>query len=324
MKVGVIGAGYWGRNLIRVAHELDVLDSVFDTDEAALTRIAQEYPDVGLELDLRALLDRQIDAVLIAAPAPLHAELALEGVASGKHVFVEKPLAMNPDDAATVVRAAGAGGRTLFVGHLLLYHPAVQRMIGLIREGAIGELRHVRSRRLSWGRLRAEENVWWSFAPHDIALILEIFEETPHAVHGSTTAFVRPGIADFAYADLAFSGGRSAHVEVSWIDPDRSSRLDVFGSKGVLRLCDERDGATLTLTRCGDERDASGVQLWREDEQRIDFTPAEPLKTELRAFVDAVRGGTRPLTDGDEGLSVVRVLAMLEDCNYRRSLEVSA
>jgi len=324
VKVGVIGAGYWGRNLIRVAHELDVLESVFDTDEAALTRVAQEYPNVGLELDLRALLDRQIDAVLIAAPAPLHAELALEGVASGKHVFVEKPLAMNPDDAATVVRAAGAGGRTLFVGHLLLYHPAVQRMIGLIREGAIGELRHVRSRRLSWGRLRSEENVWWSFAPHDIALVLAIFEETPHAVHGSTAAFVRPEIADFAYADLAFSRGRSAHIEVSWIDPDRSSRLDVFGSKGVLRLCDARDGATITLTRCGDERDGVGAQLWREDEQRIDFTPAEPLKTELRAFVDAVREGTRPLTDGDEGLSVVRVLAMLEESNCRRSLEVSA
>ena len=324
MKVGVIGAGYWGRNLIRVAHELDVLESVFDTDEAALRRVGKAYPYVGLELDLRALLDRQIDAVVIAAPAPLHAELALEGVASGKHVFVEKPLAMNPDDAATVVRAAGAGGRTLFVGHLLLYHPAVQRMIGLIREGAIGELRHVRSRRLSWGRLREAENVWWSFAPHDVALVLAIFEETPSAVHGSTVAFVRQGIADFAYADLAFSGSRSAHIEVSWIDPDRASRLDVFGSKGVLRLCDSRDGASLTLTRCGQESGDTGVRLWCEDEQPIDFTPAEPLKTELRAFMEAIRAGTQPITDGDEGLRVVKVLAMLEDCNHRRSLEVSA
>ena len=323
MKVGVIGAGYWGRNLIRVAHEIDVLESVFDTDRAALTWVAQEYPGVVLEGDLRALLDRQIDAVVIAAPAPLHADLALEAIASGKHVFVEKPLAMNPDEAATVVRAAYAGGRTLFVGHLLLYHPAVQRMIGLIREGAIGELRHVRSRRLSWGRLRTAENVWWSFAPHDIALVLGIFEETPYAVHGSTAAFVRERIADFAYADLAFSQGRSAHIEVSWLDPDRSSRLDVFGSKGVLRLCDAREGASLTLTRCGEEEDETGMRLWREDEERIDFTPAEPLKTELRAFIDAIAAGTRPLTDGDEGLSVVRALSMLEDCN-RRSLEVSA
>lgn len=324
MKVGVIGAGYWGRNLIRVANELGVLESVFDTDKAALTWVAREYPGVGLEMDLRAFLDRQIDAVVVAAPAPLHADLALEAVASGKHVFVEKPLAMNPDEAATVVRAAYAGGRTLFVGHLLLYHPAVQRMIGLIREGAIGELRHVRSRRLSWGRLRSVENVWWSFAPHDIALVLGILEEAPYAVHGSTGAFVREGIADFAYADLAFSRGRSAHIEVSWLDPDRSSRMDVFGSKGVLRLCDAREGASLTLTRCGEEEDETGMHLWREDEERIDFTPAEPLKTELRAFVDAVAAGTRPLTDGDEGLSVVRTLSMLEDCTHRRSLEVSA
>lgn len=325
MKIGVIGAGYWGRNLIRVAHELGVLESVFDSDETALARVAQEYPRVAVEADLRRLLDRPIDAVVIAAPAPLHAELALEAVAAGKHVFVEKPLAMNPHDAATVVRAARAGGRTLFVGHLLLYHPAVQRMIGLIREGAIGELRHVRSRRLSWGKLRAVENVWWSFAPHDIALALGIFEEAPYGVQGSTVAFVREGVADFAYADLAFSRGRSAHIEVSWIDPDRSSRLDVFGSKGVFRLCDAREGASLTLTPCGEVDDEAGVPcLWREDEQRIDFTPAEPLKTELRAFIEAVGAGTRPLTDGDEGLSVVRVLSMLEDRNPRKSLEVSA
>ena len=325
MKLAVIGAGYWGRNLIRVAHELNVLESVFDTDETALARLADEYPGIGLDRELATLLDRDIDAVVIAAPAPLHAEIALEAVASGKHVFVEKPLAMNPDEAATVVRAAGAGGRTLFVGHLLLYHPAVQRMIGLLREGAIGDVRHVRSRRLSWGKVRRAENVWWSFAPHDIALALEIFEEPPLAVQGSTSAFITEGIADFAYADLSFSRSRSAHIEVSWIDPERSSRLDVFGSSGVLRLCDAREGPSLTFTPCGAEKSAAGAAtLWREDERRIDFMPAEPLKRELQAFIDAVRTGTAPLTDGDEGLRVVRVLSMLEESSYHTSMEVPA
>ena len=312
MKLGIVGSGYWGQNLVRVSHELGVLESVCDANEAALTGIAEQYPDVGLELEISSLLERDIDAIVVAAPANLHAELALEAIAAGKHVFVEKPLAMSADDAATVVRAARAGGRVCFVGHLLLYHPAVRRMIGLIREGAIGDIRHVRSRRLSWGKLRAHENVWWSFAPHDVALVLELFEAFPEGVRGSLAGFVRPRIADFAYADLQFTGGRTAHIEVSWLDPDKKSRVDVFGSKGTLRLLDSREGAQLILTPCGDRPDDLGrPELWREDPRTIDFTPAEPLAAEIGAFVDAVDNGSRPITDGEEGLRVVQVLSML-------------
>jgi UDP-2-acetamido-3-amino-2,3-dideoxy-glucuronate N-acetyltransferase len=316
VKVGVIGAGYWGANLVRVCAELGILESVCDANEAAVAKVADQYPEIGLEFDLASLLERDIDAVVIAAPAPLHAELALEAIAAGKHVFVEKPLAMSADDAATVVRAARAGGRTLFVGHLLLYHPAVRRMLGLIAEGAIGDVRHVRSRRLSWGRLRAQENVWWSFAPHDIAVTLEILGGVPDSVKGSMSAFVRPQIADFAYADMIFGGGRSAHIEVSWLDPDKTSRLDVFGSAGVLRLTDSRDGAQLTLTLCGDRHAERGqIELWREDPREISFGTSEPLAAEMQAFIDAVTAGTRPMTDGEEGLRVVQVLTMLATNN---------
>jgi len=316
VKVGVIGAGYWGANLVRVCSELGVLESVCDANEAAIAKIAEQYPEAGLEFDLASLLERDIDAVVIAAPAPLHAELALEAIAAGKHVFVEKPLAMSADDAATVVRAARAGGRTLFVGHLLLYHPAVRRMLALIHEGAIGDVRHVRSRRLSWGRLRSQENVWWSFAPHDIAVTLEIFGGTPESAKGAMSAFVRPQIADFAYADLIFTGGRSAHIEVSWLDPDKTARLDVFGSTGVLRLTDSRGGAQLTLTPCGDARtERDHIELWREDSRDIPFGTSEPLVAEMQAFIDAVTAGTRPLTDGEEGLRVVQVLTMLASNN---------
>lgn len=325
MKVGVVGSGYWGQNLVRVCAQLGVLESVCDANEAALALVGQSYPDAGLEFEMSSLLERDIDAVVIAAPATIHAELALEAIASGKHVFVEKPLAMSPEDAATVVRAARAGNRTLFVGHVLLYHPAVQRLIGLVREGAIGDVRHVRSRRLSLGKLRAHENVWWSFAPHDVAIVLEILESFPENVRGSMAGFVRPLIADFAYADLQFSNGRTAHIETSWLDPDKSSRLDVFGSKGVLRLVDSREGAEVTLTPCGDRPDQLGrPELWRDEPRRIDFTPAEPLLAELRAFVDAVENGTRPVTDGEEGLRVVQVLSMLTNHAYHPSQEAIA
>ena len=317
MRVGVIGAGYWGANLVRVCHELGVLESVCDASEAIIAGVADRYPNVGLEFDVPSLLKRNIDAVVIAAPAAVHAELALEAIAAGKHVFVEKPLSMSVEDGGAVVRAARAGGRTLFVGHVLLYHPGIRRMLGLIEEGAIGEIRHVRSRRCSWGKLRAHENVWWSFAPHDIALMLEIFAEVPQTVRGMLSGFVRPAIADFAHADLQFTHGRSAHIEVTWLDPEKTSRLDVFGSKGVLSFIDAREGARLTITPCGDREDERGQpELWREAPRSIDFTPAEPLAAEMRAFIDAVKLGRTPLTDGEEGLRVVRVLAMLAQQDY--------
>lgn len=316
-RIGVIGAGYWGSNLIRVCNELGVLESVCDANEAALATVAQAYPKVGLEFEIASILKRDVDAVVIAAPAAVHAELALEAIAAGKHVFVEKPLAMSTDEASTVVRAARAGERVLFVGHVLLYHPAVQRLLELIREGTIGDVRHVRSRRVSFGKLRPQENVWWSFAPHDVAVTLEIFGAFPETVRGALAGFVQPQIADFAYADLIFTGGRTAHIETAWLDPDKTARLDVFGSRGVLTLVDSRDGARLTLTPCGDRLDDRGrPELWREPPRDVSFTPTEPLKAEVRAFLDAIEKGVHPITDGDEGLRVVNVLAMLGSHDY--------
>jgi UDP-2-acetamido-3-amino-2,3-dideoxy-glucuronate N-acetyltransferase len=321
-KLGVVGAGRWGRNIVRVCDQLGVLDSVCEANEAALSAVAVDYPHVNLECEIASLLARDIDAVVIAAPAVVHAELALRAIAAGKHVFVEKPLAMTVDDAASVVRAAQAREVTLFVGHLLLYHPAIQRMTELIREGAIAGVRHVRSRRLSWGTLRSNENVWWSFAPHDISLSMEIFGEEPQKVTGSFSAFVRPQIADFAYADLTFTRRRSAHIETSWLDPDKSSRLDVFGETGVLRLIDSREGASLTLTPCGTRYDDfDRPELWKDEPRAVSFTPAEPLAAEMRAFVDAVENGTRPITDGENGLAVVKVLSMLGARAKRGNLE---
>jgi predicted dehydrogenase len=229
---------------------------------------------------------------------------------------------MTIDDAAAVVRAARAAQVTLFVGHVLLYHPAVQRMLGLIREGAVGAVRHVRSRRLSWGTLRANENVWWSFAPHDVALMLEIFGDAPLTVTGSSSAFIRAQIADFAYADLTFTRRRSAHIETSWLDPDKSSRLDIFGETGVLRLIDSREGASLTLTPCGARYDDfDHPELWQDEPRAVAFTPAEPLAAEIRAFIDAVENSTRPITDGENGLAVVKILSMLGARAKRRNLE---
>lgn len=314
-RIGVIGAGYWGANLIRNCRELGVLAAVCDTQLRALDEVRSRYPGTGLFCDVHAMLDHaKLDAVVIAAPAPAHAALALAAIDAGKHVFVEKPLALNVQDAERVVQAAEAAGVTLFVGHVLLYHPAVRAMLKCIEQGRIGRVRHLRSRRLSWGRLRAHENVWWSFAPHDCALMIEIMKATPSSATGWLSAYVRPGLGDFAYADFAFDDGRSAHIEVSWLDPDKSSRIDVFGSEGTLTFVDSREGATLTLTSCGDRLDTSGEpELWRGGTEQIDLPGGEPLRLELEAFCRAIRGAREHIpTDGREGLEVVRALAMFD------------
>lgn len=309
-----MGAGYWGANLVRNCAQLGVLAAVCDADLRALETVRSKYDNVALFCDFETMLrNAKINAVVLASPAAMHAGMALRAIEARKHVFVEKPLALTVEDAQSVVDAAAAAGLVLCVGHVLLYHPAVRTMLRLIRAGKIGDVRHLRSRRLSWGKLRAHENVWWSFAPHDCALMLEVFGRFPTGVTSSTSAFIQNGIADFAYADFRFDAGASAHVEVSWSDPDKSSRVDVFGSTGVLTLTDSREGAALRFTPCGAKPDAYGrPELWKANAESIDVPSGEPLRFELEAFIHALRGGRLPPTDGHEGLAVVRALSMIE------------
>ncbi len=313
-RIGVIGAGYWGANLIRNCSEMGVLAAVCDADLHRLDEVRSRYSQVQIYVDADSMLQHaRLDGVVIAAPAPAHASLALRAIEARKHVFVEKPLALSVADAERVVEAAHGAGVRVFVGHVLLYHPAVRTLLEYVNEGRIGRVRHLRSRRLSWGRLRAHENVWWSFAPHDCALMIEIMRDTPVNATGWLSAYVRPGLGDFAYADFAFADGRSAHIEVSWLDPDKSSRIDVFGSEGTLTFIDSREGGTLTLTPCGDRIDARGEpELWRGESEQIVLPAGEPLRLELEAFVRAVRGGGEIPTDGREGLEVVRALEMVD------------
>jgi predicted dehydrogenase len=289
-----------------------------------LTNVESTYPDVARYNELHALLRRPIDAVIVAAPAPLHAEIACAALRAGKHVFVEKPLALCREDALAILRAGQEAQRHVFVGHVVLYHPGVRALLDQVRAGTIGEVRHVRSRRLSFGTIRPHENVWWSFAPHDVALVLEILGEMPEAARGSLWSFVRPQIADFAYADLAFSGGRSAHIEVSWLDPDKAVRLDVFGSKGTLTFADGPGGGSVKLIASSVALNGAAAAEHRQDAARaIPFAAAEPLEVEMRAFLRLISEGTPAPTGGAEGLRVVEVLAML-DRSRSPSLEAIA
>lgn len=314
-RIGVAGTGKWGMNVVKTCANLGYLNAVCDKDLRPLEEIRSRYDDVRLFCDFDTMLQLgKITAVAIAAPAQYHSELAIRALQAGLDVFVEKPLALSVEDAQRVVETAAEFRRKLVVGHVLLYHPGVQAMLSMISSGAIGEVRHVRSRRSSWGRLREHEDVWWSFSPHDVALVLAIFGEEPESASGSAGAFVRPHIADIAYADFRFSMGRTAHVEANWIDPQKNSQTDVFGSTGVLSFRDGADGGTLRYTPGGDRLSIGGtVELVREETVDVPVAAGEPLAIELEAFARFVRGGRVPPTDGREGLAVVRALSMVRD-----------
>lgn len=302
-RVGVAGAGYWGANLVRACGELGVLHAVADPDPQRLAAVRAAHPGVLATPDYSALLDA-VDAVVIAAPAAEHAALALEAIRHRRHVFVEKPLALTLADARRVADAADAAGVTAFVGHVLLYHPAVRALLEAARSGAVGNVTHVRSRRLNLGKIRTHEDVWWSFAPHDVALCLALLGPGVTGASGSLQHARGAAVADFAYADLTFTGGRSAHVEVSWLDPNRSARLDAFGTRGVLTFEDSRAGATLVRR----VYDASAPVPVAGPPEAIAFEAGEPLRLELEAFLACVAGGPPAPTSARAAVDVVAIL----------------
>lgn len=316
IRLGVLGGGYWGQNLIRTCADLEVLDAVCDTDEGVRAALLAAYPTVSVHDDPARLFDEQLDGILIATPAETHAPLALAALERGFHVFVEKPMALDIPEAERMVEAAARAGRQLFVGHLLLYHPAVRKMRALIAEQLIGRVWHVRSRRLSLGKLRQRESVWWSFAPHDVALILSLMGEEPKSATASQTGWLSSRLPDTAYADFHFSDRRTAHVEVSWLDPSKTARLDVFGTDGVVTFEDFRVGQRLTVSLCGarrDERDA--LRTWRGETYEVPVEPSEPLREEILAFLTSIVFGIPAESDGKEGLAVLRALRLADEAS---------
>lgn len=319
VRLGIIGAGYWGSNLVRVCSELGVLDSVCDADAATRDAVKGSYPQVEVLDNLGALLARDINAAVVATPAQTHAEVTIAALRAGKHVFVEKPLALSVADAERVAVAAQTEERVVFVGHLLLYHAGVRKLKELLDDGKIGRVWHLRSRRLSLGKLRNHETVWWSFAPHDVALMLSIMHGEPESVVAAQASRIG-GLSDVAYADFTFSKGRTAHIEVCWLDPEKSARLDVFGDQGVVTLNDSRSGSVLWMKRFEVGVDTSGKPtVSRGEETRIEFEAEEPLVAEMRAFAECVRMQKPSETNVRQGIAVIRTLAMADRALALRS-----
>ncbi len=319
VRVAVAGLGYWGPNIARNLAAIAGCEVTWliDASEQARERIASSFPDARITAELAdALGDEQLDAVALATPVPTHAELATAVLESGKHCFVEKPLATNAADAEAAVAAAERSGRVLMVGHLLEYHPAVTRLKELIDADELGALYYIYGTRLNLGKLRADENALWSLGAHDVSVALHLIGEEPVECVARGASYVRRPVEDVAFCFLRFPSGVVSHLHLSWLDPHKERRITVVGARRMATFDDMLIEGKLTIYDKGFDEDTSswGEYIARSGDT---FSPRipnrEPLRLELEHFLECVRSGSTPRSDGASGLRVVRVLEALQE-----------
>lgn len=308
-RVAVIGCGYWGQNLVRVFHALKALHVVCESTPSRADVARRLAPEVCVLDDIADVLrDPEVEAVVIATPAETHARIASAALAAGKHVFVEKPLALTYRDGRNLVQQADAAGLVLMVGHILEYHPAVTELVRRVRNGELGQVQYIYSNRLNLGKVRKEENILWSFAPHDVAVMLRIVGAMPYEVSATGGAYLQPNIADVTVTNLLFDHGVRGHIFVSWLHPYKEQRLVVVGSKAMAVFDDVSKDRKLVLYDQGIEWIDGQPTPRKSDAEVVNISADEPLREEANQFLQAIANGTRPLTDGESGLNVLQVL----------------
>ena len=309
--LALIGAGYWGKNLARNFHALGVLHTLCDLSPAILDSYGPDYTGVEKTDSVESVWANQtITQVAIAAPAVHHHKLAKAAILAGKDVYVEKPLCLKIEDAEELTALARLHGRILMVGHLLQYHPYVRQLQEWVNSGTLGVVRYITSNRLSLGKFRREENVLWSFAPHDLSVILSLAgDQLPEKVACSGSGYLTPGVEDVVVVNLTFAGGLGAHVYASWVSPYKEQKLTVVGSKALAVFDDTKTWAEkLALYRNYMEETAAGPVPLKTPADYTVLPAAEPLRAECEHFLDCCRSRHAPRTDGTEGSRVLRVL----------------
>ena len=309
MRIAVIGAGYWGANLVRAFHQLGALDRICDFSSERLTRLAEQYPGVRMESSYDAILeDPAIDAVVVATPAECHFTMARQALMAGKDVYVEKPLTLHCDEAEALTKLAEQEKRILMVGHLLEFHPAIVRLQELIDQGELGRLEYIYSNRLNLGKVRREENALWSFAPHDISVILLLMKQMPIQVTATGGTYLQPNIADVTVSTMLFNRGVRAHIFVSWLHPYKEQKLVLVGERRMAVFDDIRKTDKLQLHDKKIDLVNGQFVVEKTAAKTIDFSPEEPLLLECRHFLECLETRRTPKTDGHDGWRVLKVL----------------
>ena len=325
VRVGVVGLGYWGPNLARNFDRLPgaELRWLCDASEEARARAAAQLPGARASADLDELLeDPELDAIVVATHVPSHPELAIRALEAGKHCFVEKPLAQSSAGAEQVAAAAQSAGRILMVGHLLEYHPGIQKLKEIADSGDLGEIHYIYSNRLNLGKLRADENALWSLGAHDVSVVLRLAGEEPIEARAVGESYMRDGVEDVVFCYLRFASGLAAHLHLSWLDPHKERRFTVVGSKRMATFDDMELERKVTVYDKGFDQSyrSYGEYIARSgDIWSPRISNEEPLRIECTHFVECVRSGEQPWSGPESGVRVVRVLEALQ-----RSLEESA
>lgn len=314
LRVVVLGTGYWGKNLLRNLHAVGNLYGFYDVDPVVSAQHVEQYPGVVSYSSLEeALHASEVDAVAIATPAVTHGEITMAALEAGKHVFVEKPLCLDIDEANVLARLADANEKTLMVGHLLLYHPAFIALKQSVSSGAIGRLRYIHSTRASLGKIRRNENALWSFAPHDISMMLSLTGCLPNRVNCNGAAWLSPQVADMTLSHFDFGNQLQGHVFVSWLHPYKDHRLMVIGESGMLVFNDAMPGEDkLVLYSHSAGWDGELPVLEKAHAVPVHYEATEPLLQEMQHFVDCCSNGTRPRSDSTEATNVLALLAMCQ------------
>jgi predicted dehydrogenase len=329
VRVGVVGAGYWGPHLVRNFAALPdaLLAMICDLNPERLHAVGERYPDVALTTSYQNVLDSDVDAIAIATPVKTHYALVKQALRAGKHVLVEKPLTADVRQAAELVALAKERGLMLLVDHTMVLSPAVRKLRDLVQSGELGDIWHVSMERLALGLFRRDVNVLWDLAPHDISILLEVLGREPLAVSARGACHVQPGIQDVAYVELRFPGDVMAHVHVSWLDPGKVRRMTVVGSQKMAVYDDVAEDKLTVYDRGVDAVEENGCKqlVYRFGEgESVALPKDEPLRRQCAEFVACIASGAWPAAYAEQGLNVVRILEQadrsLQNSGYRETL----
>tara|TARA_B100001142_G_scaffold224734_1_gene222870 strand:+ start:197 stop:1201 length:1005 start_codon:yes stop_codon:yes gene_type:complete len=307
-NIAVVGCGHWGKNLVRNFHELGCLHSICDPDKNIVKELSDTFNVQGLSFD-EVIDETSVKGVVLAVPAPLHASLAIKAMEANKNVFVEKPIAMNLNEAKSMIVSAKDNRVELMVGHLLQYHPVFKKIKRYVIEERLGQIHYIYSNRHSLGKVRTEEDVLWSFAPHDMSMILSLINAEPIFVNTQSKSILQKNIADIATVYMNFESGIKAHVSVSWLNPFKEQKLVVIGENMSLvfddvKPWDQKLASYKHQITLGNKT----PNLIKENLDYISVPEAEPLKEECKHFINLINGNASPITNGEEGIRVLKVL----------------
>jgi UDP-2-acetamido-3-amino-2,3-dideoxy-glucuronate N-acetyltransferase len=308
-NIAVVGCGYWGKNLVRNFAELGVLRTICDSNSDVLNKLTPLYPGVNTETSFgKVLANKEIKGVVISSPAALHYSMAKQALQANKDIFVEKPLSLTVKEGEELVKLAEDKRKILMVGHVLEYHPGVVRLKQLLDDGELGKIDYIYSSRLNLGKFRTEENILWSFAPHDISVILLLLDELPLEVSAHGGCYLHQKIADITVTTMSFASGVRAHIFVSWLHPYKEQKLVVVGDKKMAVFDDVAPQDKLLLYEHGIEWIDRMPMPRKQEATPVKLDMAEPLKLECQHFLECMETRSKPKTDGESGLRVLRVL----------------